>query len=68
MSDAILQGVAADIAEADAALDTATELIDAMKEAGEDVSEMESTVRALRTRKNKWVSMLKARGITPEKA
>lgn len=64
MSDEILQGIAQDIQEVDVALDTATDLISAMKEAGEDVTTQESEIRALRMRKNKWEKMLKARGFT----
>ena len=66
MSDEILQGIAQDITEVDAALDTAADLIGAMKEAGEDVSTQEAEIRALRMRKTKWERMLKSRGITPQ--
>ena len=64
MSNEILQGAAQDLLEADSSIANAEELISAMKEAGEDVSELEANLRSVKMRKTKWERMLKARGIT----
>ena len=63
MSDAILRGVAEDLKGVEVHIEEAQMLIDAMKEAGEQVSEQEASLRSLRTRKEKWKRMLEARGI-----
>lgn len=65
MSDEILTGIAADLEEATTAIATAEELVSALKEAGEDVSEQEGRIRALKMRKTKWDKMMQSRGITP---
>ncbi len=64
MSDEILQGIAQDLAQADEAVEAAETLLSAMKEAGEDASELETNLRAVKMRKAKWEKMLKGRGIT----
>ena len=64
MSNEILQGIAQDLSEADAAVETAEVLLSAMKEAGEDVTELETNLRAVKMRKAKWEKMLKSRGIS----
>ncbi|MBA7570546.1 hypothetical protein ES708_12298 [subsurface metagenome] len=63
MANEILEGISQDIKEVDVALIEAEDLIAAMKEAGEDVSKLETDVRDLKMRKVKWDRMLKARGI-----
>lgn len=63
MSDALLRGVAADLKGVDTAINEAQTLIDAMKEAGETVTNQEAELRSLRIRKTKWERMLEARGI-----
>ncbi|MBA7534491.1 hypothetical protein ES705_26739 [subsurface metagenome] len=63
MANEILEGISQDIKEVDVALVEAEDLIAAMKEAGEDVSKLETDVRDLKMRKVKWDRMLKARGI-----
>ena len=63
MSDAILRGVSADIKSAREKVKDAEELIEAMKEAGEDASELERNLRDLKLRMVKWERMLEARGI-----
>jgi len=63
MPQEILTRVAEDIKDVDVRLVQARELVMAMKEAGEDVSSMETDMRQLETRRNKWARMLKARGI-----
>lgn len=40
----------------------ASDLISAMKEAGEDTAELESDLRKLEVRQDKWERMLDARG------
>ena len=63
MANEILSGIAADMKEVDVAVHEAEELLEAMKEAGESVTELETELRTLKIRKNKWESMLKSRGI-----
>ncbi len=65
MSDEILRGIAQELSQADEALETAEVLIAAMKEAGEDATELETNLRSVKMRKSKWEKMLKARGFTP---
>ncbi len=67
MANEILQGIAADMKEVDVAVHEAEELLDAMKEAGESVTELETELRTLKLRKNKWENMLKSRGIQPSR-
>jgi len=42
----------------------ATEIIKALKEAGEDTKEQEKNLRELNTRYDRWKSMLQKRGIS----
>ncbi len=65
MSDEILQGIAQDLRSADEAVTTAEVLLSAMKEAGEDATELETQLRAVKMRKSKWEKMLKGRGFSP---
>lgn len=65
MSDEILQGIAQDLQSADEAVTTAEVLLSAMKEAGEDATELETQLRAVKMRKSKWEKMLKGRGFSP---
>ena len=62
MPNEILKGIAADIKDVQVAIDEAEDLIAAMKEAGESVTELESDLRDLKIRKVKWEKMLAARG------
>ena len=62
MASEILRGIAADIKDVQVAIDEAEDLIAAMKEAGETVTEMEAELRDLKIRKTKWERMLTARG------
>ncbi len=64
MANEILKGIAEDMKEVDVAITEARGLVSAMKEAGEDVSVMESDMRDLEIRKVKWDRMLKSRGVT----
>lgn len=58
----IFQEVADDIKNAEHDMENARVLIDAMKEAGEEVIEMEKDFRDTRLRVDKWKRMLKSRG------
>lgn len=60
----VFQDVANDIKAINDQFKVARELIDGMKEAGEDVTQMESEYRDLVVRKGKWERMLKNRGIS----
>ena len=64
MANQILEGIAQDIKDVEAALMEAKDLVSAMKEAGEDVSSWETEIRTLEIRKVKWERMLQGRGIT----
>jgi len=63
MENEILNGVAKDMEQVTKRLVQAQDLVDALKEAGEDTSKMESDMRLLQMRKGKWENMLKNRGI-----
>lgn len=63
MASEVLKNIAADFAKIDPAITEADELIQAMREAGEETAEMEAELRTLKTRKIKWERMLKARGL-----
>lgn len=64
MPDPILEEIAEDVRQIQTSIARARTLISAMKEAGEDVHEMESDIRLLAVRKEKWERMLKAKGIS----
>jgi len=63
MPSEVLKNIAEDFKKIDPAVNEAQELIDAMREAGEETAEMEAELRTLKTRKVKWERMLKARGL-----
>ena len=58
----ILTKVAGDIKGINTTISQARILIDCLKDAGEDVTEMESNLRNLEKRKARWESMLEGRG------
>lgn len=64
MADEVLENIAKDIKDINTSITRAKTLITAMKEAGEDVHELEADIRTLEIRKVKWERMLTARGIT----
>ena len=63
MTNPVLERIAEEIKDIEASISEARELIEAMREAGEDVSTLERTLVELETRKERWSRMLKARGI-----
>jgi len=63
MPSEVLKNIAEDFKKIDPAIAEADELIQAMREAGEETAEMEAEIRTLKTRKVKWERMLKARGL-----
>ena len=63
MPSDVLKGIAEDFKTIDPKIVEAQELIQAMKDAGEPTAEMETELRALKIRKDKWARMLKARGL-----
>ena len=65
-SDLMFQRIARDLKAIKSQYATSSDLISAMKEAGEDVSEQESALRALEIRQDKWERMLNARGYKVE--
>ena len=62
MANEILTGIADDMVAVDTAIDEATTLIDALKEAGEPAGDIEGELRTLKIRRDKWKGMLKSRG------
>jgi len=63
MPSEVLKNIAADFKRVNPAIKEAEELIQAMKDAGEETSSMEAELRKLKMRKDKWQRMLKARGL-----
>jgi len=59
----ILAEIAKRIKELETDFATAKELISAMREAGEDVTELEAMLREVESRKRRWEMMLRRRGI-----
>jgi len=66
MQEELLKRIYQNIKGAEAAITEARELIDLMREAGEDVREMEETLRELEIRKERWIRALEVRGIKEE--
>jgi len=63
MASEILKTIASDIESVTSKIEEAQELIGALKEAGEDTSQLEIDLRSLLVRKTKWENMLRARGL-----
>ena len=63
MASEILKSVKEDLLKLEPSILEAEELLDVMKEVGEDVVEMTKELRSLKTRKEKWERVLKARNI-----
>ena len=63
MPNQVLKSIAEDFKRIDPAILEAEELIEAMREAGEETATMEAELRTLKVRKTKWERMLKARGL-----
>ena len=63
MPNPILEDIARDIKSIEGDIASARDLIDAMREAGEDVTDLESDLSELEIKKERWVRMLKGRGI-----
>lgn len=59
----VLKGVAEDIKTIEPKINEARELVNAMREAGEPVTQLLSELRDLEIRKTKWERMLSARGL-----
>lgn len=67
MANEILAGIAEDMKAVNVAIKEADDLVDAMKEAGESVTDLETELRSLKIRKVKWQKMLESRGIAAGK-
>lgn len=63
MENEILQKVSQDMIRVDLELTKAKDLIKALKEAGENVTELEKQIKDLERRRTKWQNMLAARGL-----
>ena len=62
----VLKDVAASIGDAEAALPTAVELIHIMREANEDVTEVQGLVTEIEARIRQWKRVIEREGITVE--
>ena len=60
----VLIGIAKDVKDITARIAEAKDLIGAMKEAGEDVSKLQTDLRDQEIRKQRWERMLEARGMS----
>ena len=63
MASEVLRNIARDFSQVQPAIDEATELIAALKEAGEPTADLEAELRALKIRQKKWETMLRARNL-----
>lgn len=62
MADEILEQIAADIKSVNERLTRARDLAEALREAGEDTTKIDSQIHQLEVRKSRWEAMLKGRG------
>ncbi len=67
MASEVLSNIAAQFNDVEKQVAEAEDLIKAMADAGEDVTAMKADLLSLKTRKDKWVRMLSARGLAPKK-
>lgn len=58
----IFQKIATDLVQIESKLEQARDLLSALKAAGEDTLEMESTLKTLEKKKYKWQRVLSERG------
>ena len=63
MDNDVLLKVSQDMAKVDIEIARAKDLTSALKEAGENVTELESKMKTLEKRKTKWQNMLDQRGL-----
>ncbi len=63
MASEILKSVKEDLIKLEPSILEAEELLDIMKEVGEDIIEMTKELRSLKIRKEKWERALKSRNI-----
>ena len=63
MANEVLKSIADDIRVIDKDIQEAEALLSAMSEAGEDVTELKADLQAAKLRRERWVRMLKARGV-----
>lgn len=66
MSDIMFERIAKDLGNIKSQYKIAVDLIDAMKEAGEPTAPLESDLRKLEIKQEKWERMLAARGYKVE--
>lgn len=62
MSDQILGQIASDLKTVSSEIEKANSLISVMKDAGEDTAKVESDLRQLIIKRDKWARTLKDRG------
>jgi len=60
----VFEDIAQDVADAQPYLDEAEKIIEVAREAGEDVTEMETSLRDTKSRIERWKRTLEARGYT----
>lgn len=61
--DEILKRTAKDLKKIESTILDSEELLQFMRQAGEDVTNQEKELRDLKTRRDRWIRALKARGI-----
>lgn len=61
--DEILKRTAQDLKRIESTIQDSDELLKFMRQAGEDVTTSEKELRDLKTRRDRWIRALKARGI-----
>lgn len=64
MADDVLAKVASDLKTVNGEIESASSLIQVLKEAGEDTVKAESDLRQLTIKRDKWQRTLEARGYT----
>lgn len=63
MASEVLKQIADDIKEVDRTIAEGEELVNFLKEVGEDYHQQENDLRALKIRRKKWQAALKNRGL-----
>ena len=67
MASEVLKQIASQFGDVEEQIKEAEELLKAMGDAGEDITTMRADISALKLRRDKWVRMLAARGLTSKK-
>jgi len=63
MANEVLEKIADDVRAMQSSIDNASELVTALREAGEEVGTLERELHDLELRRGRWVRMLQAHGL-----